>query len=162
MGVGTNRTGDRAAEESRPPDAHDADTSRRPPLRERLRALSRHAGGLRARFGDLLGRSLATVRDRLGDPGGRTDVRPRARGPRPAGRAGPQFDDGDREAADDRSRADRVVVPRGVRRADRGQPALPAGDRNLSVDRADGRLTLRDPDREGAYVSSTVWEDVEP
>lgn len=38
---------------------------------------------------------------------------------------------------------------------------LPAGDGRLRVEQTPERLTLSDPDEEEAYLSSTVWVDVE-
>ncbi len=38
---------------------------------------------------------------------------------------------------------------------------LPAGDGRLQVEQTPERMTLSDPDDEDAYLSSTLWVDVE-
>lgn len=81
-----------------------------------------------------LGRSLDTTEQ----PGGN------------GGRSRPQL----AEAAG-RTRQRQLPGPAGQRRR------LPAGDDRLRVERTPERLTLSDPDEDEAYLSSTVWVDVE-
>lgn len=60
-----------------------------------------------------------------------------------------------RDGPSDRGQTERRPGPAERRRQ------LPSGDGRLQVERTAERLTLSDPDAEEAYLSSTVWVDIE-
>lgn len=128
----------------------------------------RAARRLRARTGTVLAAVVHAVRAavRYYLEGGRRDAsaQPLATRPGAFGRSIATREHSDGQAGQSspqlaetggRSRPRQLPGPAGQRRR------LPAGDGRLQVERTPERLTLSDPDDEEAYLSSTLWVDVE-